>query len=121
MFDPNYDSANKIIEDGLLKWTVIVPVTKTCPPGQQGKTEPKATWGFARIRLVAICETGGGNACAGYAALRGWTGKNEKGPSAPKDLCKDYSNKAEIVIDRIQCISCDDADDKLGLKPVLVK
>lgn len=71
--NPNFDAANKITVNGVVKWTVATVVvdgtcqsctnpalqsTNGCPPGGQGSTEPYHISGFAAIEITSV-NTGG--------------------------------------------------------------
>jgi hypothetical protein len=99
--DPNFDSANKEFSGGnVTAWWLIVPVTNQCNPGNQ--PQPFTVWGYALIRVISVCDTGGGMPCRPYT-------------SHP---CS-YPHK--IVIDRIACIDCATAGSNSGFKASLVQ
>jgi Flp pilus assembly protein TadG len=109
-YDPNFDSANKDYFDSaktqVKSWTLIVPITDTCPPGQQGGSyDPKTVSQYAKIRLIAVCATGIGKTCRPF--------------SAPAGACSSYVNNV-IVIDQIICVPCPSESLFSGLKPALV-
>jgi hypothetical protein len=123
MYDPAIDAENKVIVGNVVQsWTITVPVTQYCPPRAQGggnaAIEPKDVFGYATIRIRAVCETGVGNPCHQYG---GRPCSHERPCTPPPHTCNAFNNNTDIVIDQIQCISCADADERLGNKPVLVK
>jgi hypothetical protein len=119
MYDPEFSADTKEIVGNIVQsWTIIVPVTLYCPPrAQGGNIEPKDIFGYARIRIRAICETGGGNPCHQYG---GKPCDTQRPCEPPQHTCDSYGNH-KIVIDQIQCVSCADYNKSLGLKPVLIK
>jgi Flp pilus assembly protein TadG len=100
--DPNYDKENKEFSGGeVTGWWVLVPVTLDCNPANQ-TIEPFNVWGYAWIRIISVCDTGGGNPCRPYHT----------------NHCA-YPH--EVVIDRIACVSCADSPSASGDKTLLVK
>ena len=96
--DPNYDKENKEFSGGNVSaWWIIVPVTvlSQCNPGNQ--PTPSDIWGYALVRVISVCDTGGGNACRPYS-------------SHP------CTYPHEIVIDRIACVDCPNARKCSGNK-----
>lgn len=117
MYDPTFDPGDKVIVSGTVQsWTVIIPVTNSCPCGTGGGWDPHSAYGYARIRIIAVCATpGAGSPCRPFSAPSGTCGTpGTCGPYGP------YCPQT-IVIDQIQCISCSDPSLMIGLKPVLVK
>lgn len=99
--DPNFDRANKEFSNGrVIAWWIIAPVTFVCKPGNQ--PAPFDVWGYAWLRVISVCDTGGGQPCRPFR-------------STPCDYPK------KVVIDRIACVDCANAAAKLGYKPVLVQ
>lgn len=100
--DPTFDRANKEPSSGnnITAWWLIVPVTNLCNPGSQ--PQPFTIWGYALIRVISVCDTGGGQPCRPYQS----------------NPCN-YPHK--VVIDRIACIDCATANGFPGFKAVLVK
>ncbi len=99
--DPNYDKENKEFSGGdVSAWWVLVPITKLCNPGAQPK--PFDIWGYAWLRIISVCDTGGGNPCRPYST-------------------KHCLYPHEVVVDRIACVSCADAPTDSGSKALLVK
>jgi hypothetical protein len=99
--DPNFDVGNKEFSGGnVTAWWLIVPVTNQCNPGNQ--PQPFTIWGYALIRVISVCDVGGGMPCRPYTS----------------NPCS-YPHK--IVIDRIACIDCAAADSNSGFKAALVQ
>jgi len=102
--DPTFDRANKEPTSGnnITAWWLIVPVVQSgsCNPGNQ--PIPVNVWGYALVRVISVCDTGGGQPCRPY----------ESHPCS-------YPHK--VVIDRIACIDCAAANSSPGFKAVLVK
>jgi len=111
MYDPSFDSENKEIVGGVVQsWRILVPITDTCPPGAQGGSwEPKSVYGYASVRVIAVCENGVGNPCVQFG------GREYRAPSG---VCDSYANNT-ILIDEISCLPC--GSEQGGLKAVLVK
>lgn len=101
--DPTFDRDNKEISgNNVSAWWLYVPVTRECKPGAQPK--PLDVWGYAWLRVISVCDTGGGGG----------------------SLCRPYSTHhclypQKIVIDRIACVDCNDPRNASGTKAVLVK
>jgi hypothetical protein len=115
MYNPNFDADHKDIDSNgkVVGWTVIVPVTRLCPPGAQGigvGLDPKEVWGYVQMHISAICVPGGGPGCSGST-----------GYSAPMSVCSSYPGKKVIIIDKITCVTCDNSGLLEGLKPALVE
>ena len=99
--DPNLDRANKEFSNGKVSaWWIIAPVTYVCKPGNQ--PAPYDVWGYAWLRVISVCDIGGGQPCRPY-----------------KSTPCDYPKK--VVIDKIACVTCANAADALGFKPILVQ
>lgn len=123
-YDTNYDSANKTFKT--LKsgnkvttgWEVLIPVTKDCPPGEQGKWDPKIVTNYAKVNITAICATGKKGCFGDLPDLT----KACKDGELPKQNCcdKNFSNNS-IVVNRLECISCSDQSIVSGTRPVIVK
>jgi hypothetical protein len=125
MYDPLYDSSNKTCVNGggvavgctssaytVTGWSVIVPITKICPP-LTGGSFSQDIYGYASIHLTAACGSGGGggSVCSNhpYASPSGAC------PSDP--TCQNNY----IKIDSIACYACSVADSGLGGRASLVK
>jgi Flp pilus assembly protein TadG len=121
MYNPYFDSGNKdrVVRSGLdtTGWWLIVPITKLCPPGKQGGgSDPKEVSGYAKIHILYIYSSGGGNVsppCLDY--------------SAPSSVRAQIQNKYgisiannSIVIDKISCADCASGVFFAGRRPVLV-
>jgi len=107
-YDPDYDVANKTLGAGgqVTAWTIIVPVAAADNPTVQ--PEPYPVQGYAKIRLTRACGPGGGNPCSGERAF-----------FSPPGVCT--GNEQSIVIDSIECVSCEDSAELLGAKAYLVQ
>jgi hypothetical protein len=124
MYDPLYDSEQKTCESAIgavvpcnssaysvKNWWITVPITQSCPPGQQGNAwDPKPVFGYAQIRVVAICSPGSAGGCSGHNIH-----ENVLSPS----VCG--GGDKTVVMDQIACVSCSDAEQLPGNKPILVK
>jgi Flp pilus assembly protein TadG len=121
MYNPYFDSGNKdrVVRGGLdtTGWWLIVPITKICPPGKQGgASDPREVSGYAKVHILYIYSSGGGNVkapCLDY--------------SAPASLRNTIQNKYgisiannSIVIDKISCADCASGSFFPGRRPVLV-
>jgi Flp pilus assembly protein TadG len=99
--DPNFDRANKEFTNGQVSgWWIIAPVTYVCKPGNQ--PAPFDVWGYALLRVTSVCDIGGGQPCRPF-----------------KSTPCNYPKK--VVIDRIACVTCANAANALGFKPILVQ
>jgi hypothetical protein len=120
MYDPLYDSENKTCatadskcqssSDIVTGWTVIIPITNTCPAGTGGSSNavPKDVYGYATLHLKTVCWSGSGQGCGGH------------NPMAPGN-CTNFCGNNYIEIDSIACVDCPNSDAMLGPKTVLVK
>jgi Flp pilus assembly protein TadG len=106
-YDPNYDRGNKHYNpDGsVANWTIVVPVSSVADPSKQPSPQP--VWGYAKVVISRACGAGGGNACAGRVTY-----------TSP-GFCS--GGEDDIVISSISCVSCDDRDEILGVRPSLVQ
>jgi Flp pilus assembly protein TadG len=106
MYDPHFDSGSKDFDANghVIAWWMIIPLSNRCPPDVQ--PPPYTVERFALIRLVQVCGSGGGNACAG---------SNYKATSCP------YGGNDKIAIDRYSCMNCAQRNLFIGLKWNLVK
>lgn len=123
MYNPQVgrDSKDPPSGNSITGWTLIVPVTESCPPGQQGNAwDPKKVSDYAKIHIAAICSAGEGNPCAAYYS----------GPdySSDSNFCKDFKKDHDIkgsdfiIVDSIQCIKCGSDNSFFpGQKQILVK
>ncbi|WP_243369782.1 pilus assembly protein TadG-related protein [Geotalea sp. SG265] len=109
-YDPDYDAGNKTYVPGtstVSTWTVIIPTTDnpTLSP-----SDPHEVLGYAKIRMTKVCGTpGGGNPCGG-----------DRDFHAPPGVCAGSTHNY-IVVDQIECASCENSSDLLGAKPGLVQ
>jgi Flp pilus assembly protein TadG len=123
MFNTSYDTGNKICEDAggtivpctssaysVKYWTIMIPITDKCPPGATGSWDPKDVYGYATIRLAAVCSPGGAGGCPG---------KSFHVNAAYPSLCP--GGNSGVVVDQISCVSCAEGPAALGLKASLVK
>lgn len=123
-YDTNLDAANKdfAVVDGqqiVTGWEVIVPITELCPPGSEGSAyDPKKVIQFAKVHITAICATGAASGCWGASPNLNTACNDETLPS--KNCCKNFSNNV-IVVDKVQCVSCNDPSIFSGTKVALVK
>lgn len=103
-YDPDYDRINKTLDGsgGVSTWTIIVPYADD--PADQTK-DPHTVLGYAKIRIIRACGTGGGNPFNGFRA--------------PAGVCAGGEN--DIVIDQITCVTCENSSNMLGAKPSLVQ
>jgi Flp pilus assembly protein TadG len=101
--DPTFDKGNKEFSgNDVTAWWLFVPVTTQCKPSKQPQSFD--VWGYAWVRVISVCDTGGGGG----------------------SLCRPYSTKhcaypKKIVIDRIACVDCANANKTPGVKAVLVE
>lgn len=123
-FDTNLDAANKdfAVVAGtrvVTGWEVIVPITEYCPPGAEGAAyDPKRVTQYAKVHITAICATGAASGCWGTTPNLTQACKDNLLPT--KNCCKNFPNNV-IVVDRVQCITCDDQSITSGTKPVIVQ
>lgn len=121
-YSNNYDVANKTFTtvDGnkiTTGWEVIVPITKSCPPGKQGKWDPKYVADYAKVNITAVCATGNKGCFGDIPDLK----KACKAGKLPKRNCCDNFDNNSIIIDRLQCVSCDDQSLFSGTRAVIVQ
>lgn len=112
-YDPVYDEAHKTFTTDaqgnrvVATWTVIVPVAREADPTAQ--PAPMPVWGYAQIRMIRACGSGGGNPCgSGVTTFK-----------APSGTCA--SGEVDVVIDEIICTSCENSTTLLGARPGLVQ
>ena len=123
MYNPTFDSAYKDCA-GVLKcsagnrvtgWELILPVVDADNPSQQ--PDPVRVIKYAKIHVKAVCAEGAGaDGCKTYA-IQGPSNDGQTGNNAP---CKGYPNNS-VVIDRLECVTCDQRNNLKGLRPTLVK
>lgn len=112
MYDLSYERTAKetIVISGSTKidgWWVIAPVITACPPGSNST---HTVTHYAKIRIKAICGTGGFGCKGNYTASN----------MGPPNVCNGVPNNS-IVIDQIQCVPCGDPGQPQGYKSVLVQ
>ena len=118
-YNPDYDTGSKLcttdsdpipkpcatISDTGKKyvstWTVIVPVSTSANPGIP--PNPAPVYGYAKITITRACGPGNSSGCLG---------------KSPGDVCS--GSETDIIINNIECVSCDDPSNMLGAKPNLV-
>jgi len=112
-YDPVYDEAHKTFTTDaqgnrvVATWTVIVPIAREADPTAQ--PSPMPVWGYARIRMIRACGSGGGNPCGNEITTF----------RAPSGTCS--SGEADVVIDEIECASCENSTTLFGARPGLVQ
>jgi Flp pilus assembly protein TadG len=121
-YDTNYDVANKTFttvngQKVTTGWEVIVPITNPCPPGNQGKWDPKNVTNYAKVNVTAVCATGN-KGCYGDLPKLNSACNNALLPR--RNCCDNFANNS-IVVDRVRCVSCSDQSLFSGTRPVIVK
>jgi Flp pilus assembly protein TadG len=123
-YNTSYDAANKTFTtiNGnkiVTGWEVIVPITRDCPPGAQGNAwDPKHVDRYAKVNFTAVCATGVSAGCYGQIPNLNNACNNEDLPA--KNCCDNFDNNS-IVVDRIECVPCDDPSIFSGTRPIIVK